>query len=68
VAKKKWILLMDDDPTISTVLEAALSHRGLTITTAQDALQAFIQARDLVPLLIMNGRESFSRRMIRPSG
>ena len=53
MAKKKWILAVDDDPSILAALEAVLAHPELTITTASDALQAFIQARDLVPLLII---------------
>ena len=51
---KKWILIVDDDPTILAVLEAALAHPDLAVTTASDALQAFIQARDLKPLLIIS--------------
>lgn len=52
--KKKWILLVDDDPSQLFVLEDALSHPRLTITTASDALQGFIQARDLTPILIIS--------------
>jgi CheY-like chemotaxis protein len=53
MARKKWILVVDDDPAILAALEAVLDHPDLTITTASDALQAFIQARDLTPLLII---------------
>lgn len=52
--KKKWILLVGDDPASLAILEEALAHRDLTITTAPDALQAFIQARDLSPMLIIS--------------
>lgn len=51
---KKWILLVDDDPSILMILEEALQHPAFTITTASDALQAFIQARDLKPFLIIS--------------
>jgi CheY-like chemotaxis protein len=51
---KKWILLVDDDPTVLAVLEAALEHPDLNVTTASDALQAFIQARELKPFLIIS--------------
>ncbi|MBI4061728.1 MAG: response regulator [Elusimicrobia bacterium] len=50
---KKWILTVDDDPAILEILEAALSHPELTVTSASDSLQAFIQARDLLPILII---------------
>lgn len=52
--KRKWILAVDDDPAILDIIEGALEHPELTITTATDALQAFIQARDLAPLLIIS--------------
>lgn len=54
MSKKKWILAVDDDPAILALLEDALAHPELTITTANDALQAFIQARDISPLLIIS--------------
>ena len=52
--KKKWILIVDDDPMILSILEDTLAHPSLTITTATDAMQAFIQARDLSPILIIS--------------
>jgi CheY-like chemotaxis protein len=52
--KKKWILIVDDDPAILSILEDKLAHPALTITTATDAMQAFIQARDLAPILIIS--------------
>lgn len=54
MAKKKWILAVDDDPAILHLLADALSHPDLTITTAHDAMQSFIQARTLAPLLIIS--------------
>lgn len=50
----KWILIVDDDPAILAVTEAAIAHPELRITTASDALQAFIQARDLKPALVIS--------------
>ena len=54
MAKKKWILVVDDDPLAIDVIESVLAHPDLLITTANDALQAFIQARDLAPILIIS--------------
>jgi CheY-like chemotaxis protein len=50
----KWILIVDDDPAILAVTEAAISHPSLRITTASDAIQSFIQARDLKPALVIS--------------
>lgn len=50
---KKWVLLVDDDPSILMMLEDAIMHEQLSITTATDAVQAFIQARDLKPIVIV---------------
>ena len=50
---KKWVLVVDDDPGILTIVTSALDHPALSVTTAVDALQAFIQARDLKPLVII---------------
>jgi CheY-like chemotaxis protein len=51
---KKWVLVVDDDPSILVTIEAALEHAPeLSVTTASDALQAFIQARDLKPIAII---------------
>lgn len=52
--RSKWLLLVDDDPAILAILEGALAHPALTITTAADALQSFIQARDIKPFLIIS--------------
>lgn len=46
--------MVDDDPAILAILEGALAHPGLTITTASDALQSFLQARDIKPFLIIS--------------
>lgn len=50
----RWILAVDDDPMILMIIEDALSDLGITVTTASDAKQAFIQARDLKPLLVIS--------------
>ena len=51
---KKWVLVVDDDPGILEIIAAALDHPALSVTTAGDALQAFIQARDLKPIVIVS--------------
>jgi CheY-like chemotaxis protein len=51
---KKWVLVVDDDPEILAAIEKALEHPLLTVTTAADALQAFIQARSILPVLIVS--------------
>ena len=40
---KKWVLVVDDDPAILEIVAGALEHPELSVTTAGDALQAFIQ-------------------------
>jgi CheY-like chemotaxis protein len=50
---KKWVLIVDDDPSIVAVVSEAIEHPELSVTTASDALQAFIQARDLKPMAII---------------
>ena len=50
---RKWVLVVDDDPAIVTLVSEAIEHPELSVTTAGDALQAFIQARDLRPMLII---------------
>ena len=50
---KKWALVVDDDPEILALIEAALEHPEFVVTTACDALQAFIQARDLKPFVVV---------------
>ena len=50
---KKWVLIVDDDPSILAIVSEAIEHPALSLTTAADAMQAFIQARDLKPLVII---------------
>lgn len=51
---RKWILVVDDDPLMLRMMEEALQNPAFGVTTAQDAKQAFIQARDLKPILIIS--------------
>ena len=51
---RKWVLIVDDDPAMLVMIEDALAHPDLNITTASDALQSFIQARDLKPIVIIS--------------
>jgi CheY-like chemotaxis protein len=51
---KKWVLVVDDDPSILTIVSEAIEHPDLSVTTATDALQGFIQARDLKPIVIIS--------------
>lgn len=50
----KWILIIDDDPGIIAVVEDAIAHPSLRITSASDALQGFLQARDLKPTMVIS--------------
>ncbi len=50
---KKWVLVVEDEPDVRGILVEWLEKRGLSATFAEDALQAFIQARDLKPFLIV---------------
>ena len=53
VMPKKWVLVVDDDPATLELITSALEHPELSVTTAGDALQAFINARDLKPFVII---------------
>ena len=50
---RKWVLVVDDDSSILTVVEEAIEHPELSVTTAGDARQAVIQARELKPIVIV---------------
>lgn len=50
---KKWVLVVEDDPVVRDILIEWLEERGLSVTSADDAMQAFIQARDLKPFLVL---------------
>lgn len=50
----KWVLVVDDDPMLLEVISGFLEGCGARVTTASDAMQAFIQARDLKPALVIS--------------
>lgn len=50
----RWILIVDDDPMMLQVMEGYVRGPDIRVTTATDAKQAFIQARDLKPALIIS--------------
>jgi CheY-like chemotaxis protein len=50
----RWILIVDDDPVMLELLERAVGGPDIRVTTASDAKQAFIQARDLKPALVIS--------------
>ncbi|HXT01031.1 MAG TPA: response regulator [Elusimicrobiota bacterium] len=51
---RRWILIVDDDPMMLQMLEQFVRGPEIHVTTASDAKQAFIQARDLKPDLIIS--------------
>jgi CheY-like chemotaxis protein len=51
---RRWILIVDDDPFMRQILEDYVKGPDINATTANDAMQAFIQARDLKPALIIS--------------
>lgn len=51
---RRWILAVDDDPMMLDMMETMLTCDQFTITTATDAKQSFIQARDLLPILVIS--------------
>ncbi len=51
---RRWILIVDDDPMMLKMMEEFVHGPDMRVTTAADALQAFIQARDLHPALIIS--------------
>lgn len=50
---RKWVLVVEDEPAVRELLVEWLEKHGLAATFAEDAAQAFIQARDLKPFLIV---------------
>lgn len=53
-APAPWVLIVDDDPVMLQFMETLVGAPGLRVTTAADARQAFIQARDLKPALVIS--------------
>ena len=50
----RWILIVEDDPVLLQMLSDFIRGPQIRVTTASDALHAFIQARDLKPALIIS--------------
>jgi len=50
----KWVLVVEDEPGIRVMVVDWLEKHGLRVTFAEDAEQAYIQARDLKPFLIVS--------------
>jgi CheY-like chemotaxis protein len=50
----RWILIVDDEPMMLQMLSEAVEGPDIRVTTAPDAKQAYIQARDLKPALIIS--------------
>lgn len=48
-----WILLVDDDVNILSIVSQRLEMEGYSVTTASDAMQATIQAETLRPKLVI---------------
>jgi CheY-like chemotaxis protein len=51
---RKWVLVVDDDPAVLAMVQTSLEHPDLSITTAKDALEGFIQAKTLRPFLVIS--------------
>lgn len=51
---RRWILVVDDDPMMLQLMSDFLQGPDFHVTTASDAMQSFIQARDLKPVLIIS--------------
>jgi CheY-like chemotaxis protein len=50
----KWVLVVEDEPAIRVMVVEWLEKHGLRVTFAEDAAQAYIQARDIKPFLIVS--------------
>lgn len=50
----RWILIVDDDPLMLDLLGRVVEGPDVRVTTASDAKQAYIQARDLKPALVIS--------------
>ena len=50
----RWILIAEDDPVLLQMLSDYIRGPGFRVSTAADALHAFLQARDLKPALIIS--------------
>jgi CheY-like chemotaxis protein len=50
---KQWVLVVDDDPAMVMLVSERLEMEGYSVTTANDAAQAYIQAETLNPKLVV---------------
>jgi len=50
---QKKILVVDDDPSITTLLEVLLSNQGYNVTVVHDGLDGMVQVRKNSPDLII---------------
>ena len=50
---QRWVLVVDDDPSIVALLTDLLESVGCSVTSATDAMQASIQAQTLKPILVI---------------
>ncbi len=53
-SSRRWVLIVDDDPDMLNLLTEFVHGPEMKVTTATDALSAFIQARDLRPALVIS--------------
>lgn len=51
---RRWVLLVNADPSLEAALDAALAGSGLHMTTASDPRHAAVQARELKPVLVVS--------------
>lgn len=52
-AAPKSVLVVEDDPTLSTLLEHALSDRGISVITALDGKAALDRIDEAAPMLLL---------------
>ena len=50
---RRWILVVEDDPTIIKLAEEFFRGPEAEVTYCNDAMQCFIQARDLKPAIVI---------------
>lgn len=53
---RRWVLLVIDDATALTTVEEVVRGLGFHVTTAPDAAQGDVQARDLKPVLVISDK------------
>ena len=53
---RRWVLLVIDDATAQAAVEPIVSELGFHVTTAPDAAQGVVQAKDLKPVLVISNK------------